>query len=154
MRKFYLKLNIDTLKVTKFSKNSALQKASSAGRESLGVCYRLSTQEEYNNFLELTEPEILGINLRNISLQLFSIGYTNFEKINFIDKPAMDNFNNVFEDLISYEALDKENKKINSLIKKKSILPMEPIYSLILINSLNNKLEMYLRLFYLLFQYY
>lgn len=139
MRKFYPKLNIDTLKVTKISKNSALQRAGRAGRESPGVCYRLYTQKEYENFLEQTEPEILRINLRNISLQLFSIGYTNFEQINFIDKPPMDNFNNAFEDLISYGALDKENKKITDLGKKMSILPMDPIYSLILINSLDNK---------------
>ena len=139
MRKFYPKLNIDTLKVTQISKNSALQRAGRAGRESPGICYRLYTQEEYKNFSEQTEPEILRINLRNISLQLFSIGYTNFEKINFIDKPPMDNFNNAFDDLISYGALDKENKNITSLGKKMAILPMDPIYSLILINALDNK---------------
>ena len=139
MRKFYPKLNIDTLKVTKISKNSALQRAGRAGRESAGICYRLYTQEEYNNFLEQNEPEILRINLRNICLQLFSIGYNNFNEINFIDKPPLDNFNNAFEDLISLGALDKESKNITSLGRKMAILPMDPIYSLILINSLDNK---------------
>ena len=139
MRKFYPKLNIDTLKVTQISKNSALQRTGRAGRESAGICYRLYTQEEYKNFNEQTEPEILRINLRNISLQLFSIGYSNFNEINFIDKPPMDNFSNAFDDLISYGALDKENKIITSLGKKMAILPMDPIYSLILINSLDNK---------------
>ena len=139
MRKFYPKLNIDTLKVTKISKNSALQRAGRAGRESPGICFRLYTQDEYKNFLEQTEPEILRINLRNISLQLFSIGYSNFNEIDFIDKPPMDNFNNAFDDLISYGALDKENKSITSLGKKMAILPMDPIYSLILINSLEKK---------------
>jgi HrpA-like RNA helicase len=139
MRKFYPKLNIDTLKVTQISKNSALQRTGRAGRESAGICYRLYTQAEYKNFNEQTEPEILRINLRNISLQLFSIGYSNFNEINFIDKPPMDNFSNAFDDLISYGALDKENKIITSLGKKMAILPMDPIYSLILINSLDNK---------------
>ena len=139
MRKFYPKLNIDTLKVTQISKNSALQRTGRAGRESAGICYRLYTQEEYKNFNEQTEPEILRINLRNISLQLFSIGYNNFNEINFIDKPPMDNFSNAFDDLISFGALDKENKNITSLGKKMAILPMDPIYSLILINSLDNK---------------
>ena len=139
MRKFYPKLNIDTLKVSQISKNSALQRAGRAGRESPGICYRLYTQEEYKTFLEQTEPEILRINLRNITLQLFSIGYTNFSELNFIDKPPIDNFNNAFDDLISYGALDKENKNITSLGKKMSILPMDPIYSLILINALNEQ---------------
>ena len=139
MRKYYPKLNIDTLKVTKISKNSALQRAGRAGRESPGICYRLYTQEEYKNFLDQTEPEILRINLRNISLQLFSIGYSNFSKLNFIDKPPPENFTSALDDLISYGALDKEDKKITSLGKKMSILPMDPIYSLILINALNEQ---------------
>ena len=143
IRKIILATNIAetslTLKVTQISKNSALQRTGRAGRESAGICYRLYTQEEYKNFNEQTEPEILRINLRNISLQLFSIGYSNFNEINFIDKPPMDNFSNAFDDLISYGALDKENKIITSLGKKMAILPMDPIYSLILINSLDNK---------------
>ena len=130
MRKYYPKLNIDTLKVTKISKNSALQRAGRAGRESPGICYRLYTQEEYKNFLDQTEPEILRINLRNISLQLFSIGYSNFSELNFIDKPPPENFTSALDDLISYGALDKEDKKITSLGKKMSILPME-MYSMI-----------------------
>ena len=139
MRKYYPKLNIDTLKVTKISKNSALQRAGRAGRESPGICYRLYTQEEYKNFLDQTEPEILRINLRNISLQLFSIGYSNFSELNFIDKPPPENFTSALDDLISYGALDKEDKKITSLGKKMSTLPMDPIYSLILINALNEQ---------------
>ena len=140
MRKFYPKLNIDTLKVTPISKNSALQRAGRTGRESSGNCYRLYTQKEYNNFLENTEPEIKRINLRNISLQLFSIGYNNFNKIDFIDKPPIENFNNAYEDLISLGAINNdENHEITEFGKKMSILPMDPIYSVILINALNNE---------------
>ena len=140
MRKFYPKLNIDTLKITPISKNSALQRAGRTGRESSGICYRLYTQKEYNNFEENTEPEIQRINLRNISLQLFSIGYNNFNKIDFIDKPPKENFNNAYEDLISLGAIENdENHNITELGKKMSVLPMDPIYSIILINALNNE---------------
>ena len=59
MRKFFPKLNIDTLKVTKISKNSALQRAGRTGREAPGVCYRLYTQKDYNNFEDNIEPEII-----------------------------------------------------------------------------------------------
>ena len=140
MRKFYPKLNIDTLKITSISKNSALQRAGRTGRESAGNCYRLYSQKEYNNFSENTEPEIKRVNLRNISLQLFSIGYNDFNNIDFIDKPPMENFNNAYEDLISLGALENDdNHKITEFGKKMSILPMDPIYSVILINSLNNE---------------
>ena len=140
MRKFYPKLNIDTLKITSISKNSALQRAGRTGRESAGNCYRLYSQKEYNNFSENIEPEIKRVNLRNISLQLFSIGYNDFNNIDFIDKPPMENFNNAYEDLISLGALENDdNHKITEFGKKMSILPMDPIYSVILINSLNNE---------------
>ena len=140
MRKFYPKLNIDTLKITPISKNSALQRSGRTGRESSGNCYRLYTQKEYNNFTENTEPEIQRINLRNISLQLFSIGYNDFNNIDFIDKPPKENFNNAFEELISLGAIENdENHKITEFGKKMSILPMDPIYSIILINALNNE---------------
>ena len=136
-RKFYPKLNIDTLKIEPISKNSALQRSGRTGRESPGNCYRLYTKEEYNNFDENTEPEIKRINLRNTSLQLLSIGYNNLNNIDFIDKPPKENFNNAYEDLISLGALDKEeNHKITELGKKMSILPIDPIYSIILISLL------------------
>ena len=139
-RKFYPKLNIDTLNIEPISKNSALQRSGRTGRESPGNCYRLYTKEEYNNFDENTEPEIKRINLRNTSLQLLSIGYNNLNNIDFIDKPPKENFNNAYEDLISLGALDKEeNHKITELGKKMSILPIDPIYSIILINSLNDE---------------
>ena len=140
MRKFYPKLNIDTLKITPISKNSALQRSGRTGRESSGNCYRLYTQKEYNNFTENTEPEIQRINLRNISLQLFSIGYNDFNNIDFIDKPPKENFNNAYEELILLGAIENdENHKITEFGKKMSILPMDPIYSIILINALNNE---------------
>ena len=140
MRKFYPKLNIDTLKITPISKNSALQRAGRTGRESSGNCYRLYTQKEYNNFKENIEPEIKRINLRNISLQLFSIGYSDFNNIGFMDKPPIENFNNAYEDLISLGAIENgDNHKITEFGKKMAILPMDPIYSVILINALNEK---------------
>jgi HrpA-like RNA helicase len=140
MRKFYPKLNIDTLKITPISKNSALQRSGRTGRESSGNCYRLYTQKEYNNFTENTEPEIQRINLRNISLQLFSIGYNDFNNIDFIDKPPKENFNNAYEELILLGAIENdESHKITEFGKKMSILPMDPIYSIILINALNNE---------------
>ena len=144
MRKFYPKLNIDTLKITQISKNSSLQRAGRTGRESPGVCYRLYTQDEYNNFEENTEPEIKRINLRNIALQLFSIGYTNINDLDFIDRPPKENFNNAYEDLVSLGAIENSNNDDNSntiteLGKKMSILPMDPVYSIILINALKNE---------------
>ncbi len=144
IRKYYHKWNIDTLLISQISKNSAIQRAGRAGRESEGKCFRLYTEEKYNNFKENTEPEILRINLRNVLLDFLSIGLfkNNIFDIDFIDKPPKENYQSAIEDLISLKAIKKYDYSLTDLGKKMSILPLEPIYAIILINALDSEYEM------------
>ena len=141
MRKYIHKLNIDTLQINQISKNSAIQRTGRAGRESEGKCFRLYSEETYNKFNEFTEPEILRINLRNVIIQLLSIGFQNIESIDFLDKPPKENYQSAYEDLINLKAVLRSDYSLTSLGKKMSILPVEPIYSIILINSLNKEFD-------------
>ena len=141
MRKYIHKLNIDTLQINQISKNSAIQRTGRAGRESEGKCFRLYSEETYNKFNEFTEPEILRINLRNVIIQLLSIGFQNIESIDFLDKPPKENYQSAYEDLINLKAVLRNDYSLTSLGKKMSILPVEPIYSIILINSLNKEFD-------------
>ena len=61
MRNYIPKNGIDTLKVTKISKNSAVQRAGRAGRVSKGECYRLCTKEDFDKLGENNIPEILRV---------------------------------------------------------------------------------------------
>lgn len=49
---------LDLLKVVRVSKAQALQRTGRAGRESAGACYRLYTEQEFEQFSDSTVPEI------------------------------------------------------------------------------------------------
>ena len=141
MRKYIHKLNIDTLQINQISKNSAIQRTGRAGRESEGKCFRLYSEETYNKFNEYTEPEMLRINLRNVIIQLLSIGFEKIDKIDFLDKPPKENYQSAYEDLINLKAILRSDYSLTPLGRKMAILPVEPIYGIILINSLKKEFD-------------
>lgn len=132
MRNYISKSGLDTLLVTKISKNSAIQRAGRAGRESKGKCFRLYTEKEFDNFDEFNAPEILRVNLKNIILNLKSLGINDPAQFDFIDRPPKENFTKAYEELQIYKALNY-NGDLSEIGKKMSILPVEPMYALILI---------------------
>lgn len=49
---------LEVLAVQRVSKAQAWQRAGRAGRENAGSCYRLYTEDEFNNLASMTIPEI------------------------------------------------------------------------------------------------
>jgi HrpA-like RNA helicase len=142
IRNYIYKNNLDTLTIAKISKNSAVQRAGRAGRESAGKCFRLYTEKEFQNFDEFNLPEILRINLKNLILNLKAIGIDNLSDFEFIDKPEKESLAKGYEELMIYNAISRQDLKLTDIGKKLSVLPVEPVYGLILINSL--ELEFFL----------
>ena len=138
IRKFFHNTNTDTLTITDITKNSALQRAGRAGRDSEGACFRLYSKEKYNSFSEYNEPEILRINLRNVILELMAIGFPNIDTIDFIDKPKKENYQSAYDDLISLKALNR-NIELTDFGRKIAILPVEPAFAVVLLNSLKEE---------------
>jgi HrpA-like RNA helicase len=136
MRNYIPKNGIDTLKITKISKNSAVQRAGRAGRESKGKCFRIYTEKEFEELEEFNKPEIMRINLRNILLDLKAIGIEDLEIFDYIDKPEKEYYSKAYEDLVTYGALNRLNLTLTDVGRKLSVLPVEPLMGLILINSL------------------
>ena len=138
IRKFFHNTNTDTLTITDITKNSALQRAGRAGRDSEGACFRLYSKEKYNSFNEYNEPEILRINLRNVILELMAIGFPNIDTIDFIDKPKKENYQSAYDELISVKALNR-NIELTDFGRKIAILPVEPAFAVVLLNSLKEE---------------
>lgn len=64
---FNPRMRVESLLVSPISKASAKQRAGRAGRTRAGKCFRLYTEESYNNELvEDTYPEILRSNLSSV----------------------------------------------------------------------------------------
>ena len=133
LRNYNSKSGLDYLKVTKISKNSAIQRAGRAGRESQGKCFRLFTEEEYETMEEFNPPEVLRVNLRNIILDLLAIGVQDTLSFDFMDKPPKECFQRAFEELTIFKAINKNSFNLTEVGKKMSILPVEPMFGFILI---------------------
>jgi HrpA-like RNA helicase len=88
IRTYKSSTGVDSLKVMPISKNSATQRAGRAGREQAGgKCFRVFTEQSFNQLEETTLPEILRCNLSSIILNLKAIGIQDVSKMDFIDKP-------------------------------------------------------------------
>jgi len=135
LRNYNAKSGLDYLKITKISKNSAIQRAGRAGREAVGKCFRIYKKEEFDNMDEFNPPEILRINLRNLILDLLAIGIENPINFDFVDRPPIESFQKAFDELAIYKAINKSSYLLTEIGKKMSILPVEPLFGYILIVS-------------------
>ena len=129
---------IDTLKITAISKNSATQRAGRAGREAPGKCFRLFTEEIYNEMATSTPPEIFRTNLSRVIIQLKAMGINDVSEFDFIDKPSKQLYVKAFKELNDLKCLDQD-ANLNTLGKQMSILPTEPIFSKLLLHSLRDE---------------
>ena len=79
---------MEQLKVTAVSKNSAIQRAGWAGRQSAGKCFWIYSHEIYEEMEQSSPPEILRSNLAKVILQLKAVGINNVEEFDFLDRPS------------------------------------------------------------------
>jgi len=86
------------------------------------------------------KPEILRSNLANVILQLKAIGINDIHGFDFLDKPVPEAINNSLEILKSLHALDKDFT-LTSHGKEMAELPLDPIYSHLLLMSLEEKYQ-------------
>lgn len=101
------------LPVMPISRSSADQRKGRCGRVSNGVCIRLYSEEEYNDRVEFTLPEILRSNLAEVILRMISLNLGDIAGFPFIDKPAPKSIKNGFDILMELGAIQKiaVNKK-------------------------------------------
>ncbi|CAN4105279.1 unnamed protein product [Withania somnifera] len=87
--------DMDALQVFPISRASAGQRAGLAGKTGLGTCYRLYTENAYENeMLQSSVPEIQRTNLGYVILLLKSLKIQNLLNFDFMDPPPQDNMVN------------------------------------------------------------
>ena len=106
---FHPKTGLDILKVQPVSKAQARQRLGRAGRETSGVCYRLFTEEQFDELKEMTMPEIQRCNLASVVLQLMALGISDVLHFDFLDHPPQDAIENALEQLVVLGAVRKGN---------------------------------------------
>lgn len=79
---------LQRLKEFPISKASAEQRKGRAGRTGPGVCYRIFSESEYDEFQAYSTPEIQRVPLDSLLLQMISIGIPDCRKFPFIEPPS------------------------------------------------------------------
>ncbi|KAD6795203.1 hypothetical protein E3N88_06099 [Mikania micrantha] len=131
------KQGLDSLVITPISQASAKQRAGRAGRTGPGRCYRLYTENAFNNeMLPTTVPEIQRVNLGLITLNLKAMGMNDIFSFDFMDPPSSQALISAMAQLYTLGALDEEGF-LTKLGRKMAEFPLEPPLSKMLLASVD-----------------
>lgn len=78
---------IQQLPIEEVSQSSASQRAGRCGRLAPGLCFRLYSEDSFQQRPEFTEPEILRTNLAAVILKLSMLGVRDVEAFEFLQQP-------------------------------------------------------------------
>uniref|UniRef100_A0A8C6TTN0 ATP-dependent RNA helicase DHX33 n=1 Tax=Neogobius melanostomus TaxID=47308 RepID=A0A8C6TTN0_9GOBI len=122
---------LEVLAVQRVSKAQAWQRAGRAGREDSGCCYRLYTEDEFDNLIPMTVPEIQRCNLAGVMLQLMALGIPDVTNFDFMSKPSPEAVSSAMEHLELLGAVQKKDGAVvlTALGKKMASFPLEPRYA-------------------------
>lgn len=107
------------------------------GREREGFCYRLYTEESFNDLAETTTPEIQRCNLNTVVLQLLALGISDILGFDFMDPPSEESLVSALEQLYLLGAVEREDSalQLTELGKHMSSFPIDPLLSRSLLAS-------------------
>ena len=129
-RSYNPRLGMDLLLVQPVSKGQARQRMGRAGREQAGSCYRLYTEESFEELQEHTVPEIKRCNLSGVILQLLAIGVSDILAFEFMDLPPEEAIVAALEQLLLLGAVEKgAHLTLSPLGKQLSRFPLSPSLS-------------------------
>ena len=127
--------NRDCLTVTEISKAAAEQRAGRAGRVKNGKCFRLYTEQSFEQLSDNSKPEIQKCNLVDTILNMKAMGIDNIVYFDFLSPPPSENVSKALESLYALGALDDECKLTNPLGIQMAELPTDASMSKILLQS-------------------
>ena len=107
------------------SKASCNQRKGRAGRTAPGYCYRLFTRDDFENRSLFTMEEIYRTDLSEVVLRMAELGISDFERFDFISKPARSGLLGAMDVLTLLEALnpDRSLSAIGTMMCAFPLLP-------------------------------
>lgn len=133
LRAYNPSTGIETLTAVPISKASATQRAGRAGRTKPGKCFRLYTQQTYDQLPGATVPEIQRSNLAPIVMQLKALGIDNIVRFDFLTSPPAELVIRAFELLFSLGAVDDYAKLTKPLGMRMAELAVDPMMAKVLL---------------------
>ncbi|GAW95223.1 MULTISPECIES: ATP-dependent RNA helicase HrpA [Colwellia] len=111
--RYSYRTKVQRLPIEAISQASANQRAGRCGRVSDGICIRLYAEDDYNNRVEFTEPEILRTNLATVILQMHALDLGDIANFPFVEAPDHRNISDgvrLLEEIAAIESVDKDGK--------------------------------------------
>lgn len=115
---------LSRLKEFPISKASAEQRKGRAGRTGPGVCYRLYSDKEYDEFESYSAPEIHRVPLESLLLQMVAMGLPDARLFPFIEPPPKESIEGSILSLKQHDAMTAD-EKLTSIGKALSRLPVD-----------------------------
>ena len=128
------KSKVQQLPIEPISQASANQRAGRCGRVAAGVCFRLYSEDNFNNRPEHTDPEILRTNLANVILQMANLGLGDIHKFDFMQSPEKRSIQGGYKLLEELQAMDSD-MRITKLGKQLTRLPVDPRFGRMLLQA-------------------
>ncbi|KAL4486752.1 hypothetical protein ABPG72_006584 [Tetrahymena utriculariae] len=132
--KFDPRKNITTIQQTYISKSSAKQRQGRAGRTCPGICYKLYSEEEYENFANEKVPEISRINIEQVLLQIIESG-EKIETFPYFEKPDQSILKCSKDNLIRLGAIDEMSNSLTEIGRIMQMSDLEPFQIKCLIDA-------------------
>jgi HrpA-like RNA helicase len=101
---------VESLRTAPISQSQANQRAGRAGRESAGKCFRLYTEDAFENLALSAVPEIRRVNITQVVLQLKVLGVKDPETFPLPSPPSAQSVTRAVVVLVALGALDKTTK--------------------------------------------
>ncbi|KAK4866214.1 hypothetical protein LT330_008555 [Penicillium expansum] len=135
LRAYNPNTGIDTLTAVPISKASATQRAGRAGRTKPGKCFRLYTQQAFEQMPEATVPEIQRSNLAPVIMQLKALGIDNIVRFDFLTPPPAELIIRALELLSSLGAVDDYAKLTKPLGVRMAEIALDPMMAKVLLTA-------------------
>ena len=126
---------IETLTAVPISKASATQRAGRAGRTRPGKCFRLYTEDNFQELDDTLPPEIQRSNLAPLILQMKALGIDNIARFDFLTPPPAELIVRGLELLYSLGALDDYARLTKPLGVQMAELSVEPMMAKVLLTA-------------------
>eukprot|EP01054_Gregarina_sp_Poly1_P000793 Gregarina_sp_Poly_1__792@NODE_118_length_13642_cov_140_527956_g105_i0_p2_GENE_NODE_118_length_13642_cov_140_527956_g105_i0NODE_118_length_13642_cov_140_527956_g105_i0_p2_ORF_typecomplete_len830_score94_12Flavi_DEAD/PF07652_14/1_5e17DEAD/PF00270_29/6_7e14HA2/PF04408_23/3_6e12Helicase_C/PF00271_31/2_7e10Helicase_C/PF00271_31/9e03AAA_19/PF13245_6/6_4e07AAA_22/PF13401_6/8_3e06AAA_22/PF13401_6/2_8e03AAA_30/PF13604_6/0_00083ResIII/PF04851_15/0_021AAA_11/PF13086_6/0_093AAA_11/PF13086_6/2_8e03AAA_5/PF07 len=119
------------------SQTQARQRAGRAGRTRDGTCWRLYSEETFEELDEHTVPEILRTDPSAAVLNLLAMNITDILSLEFIDTPSKLSIALALKELATLGAIDPSTLFVTDIGRAMSQTPLDPIYGRCFVASLH-----------------
>jgi len=123
--RYSFRTKVQRLPIEAISQASANQRKGRCGRIESGVCFRLYSEQDFDNRPEFTDPEIKRTNLAAVILQMLLLRLGEIEEFPFLNPPDSRMVRDGYKLLEELSAVTSEGN-LTSIGKRMARLPVDP----------------------------